>query len=111
MPQLHQHALLTLDSDAADVARVILLKVHPLIPVWRAGFAQNGTKWDRNLAAAFYESNSNGGAGGRGKKGQRGSGGAPRYPRRNRATHRAADHVRGVNIRAPNKGEFLFVFS
>ena len=64
------------DSVEDDVARVSQLKVHPLIPVWRAGFAVNGALWNRDLAVRHYDPTSAGGAGGQGRKRQRGRGGA-----------------------------------
>jgi hypothetical protein len=62
---------LTTDSGEDDVARITQLKVHPLIPVWRAGFAANGSLWDRVLAVSQYDPNS---GGGRGNKRARGRG-------------------------------------
>jgi hypothetical protein len=63
-------------GDERDVARLLCLKVSPLTRSWRAGYATNGSLWNRDLAVSHYDANSGGGAGGRGKKRSKGRGGA-----------------------------------
>jgi hypothetical protein len=59
-----------------DVAKLLCLNVNPLTRSWRAGFATNGSLWDRDLAVQHYDANGGGVVGGRGKKRSRGRGGA-----------------------------------
>jgi hypothetical protein len=86
-------------GDAADVARLLALKVNPMTRAWRAGYAENGSLWSKELAVAAYDANGGGGSGGRSNKRQRGRGGASASSDARGDAASAAGRSRGGGVR------------